>query len=588
MVQLNTNYDKDLKQRIFVLKGEETYARTTDVLASLVSDYNDCGTRLMYARVGIEIEVLRNFGDGFIYIYDNNQQIHTYDLPWFDSVSEMQQYYNTEEWANKGVTYYDGKLLIGSDSILTSGFNLAYDMEHNIKVKYSGTKYCLGSTSEILTFNMPTPELFNGTLTFTSGSDNRYDTGATIDDLVVTYVSNGSATNDKIIKIYEGNTLLADDITVPNNTPTTVSLDSSLSEGVHTLRAVFLGDDRSTYTETSLDISVGYKVTITSQPQAILNGNQCSITCNVVDYLNNPVVNGAVKCRSSPSSIVSSTFYTGSNGNATLTDCVLTTSNCYIDYTSTGSVTYSSSKITTNVVTITGITMDTSDAYIGNMESMNITGSVTSNVSAEGLAVQYNYNGFTNSVRVNSNNAFIVTIQGDSELGDKQLTVSCAGISKTKPIHNVYAYWNRGIKEINLNYSMLYGQFHMSSKYYVITPNVGQTAQLRLTPPEYTQYQNISYELSFDVNNINESTLGFGKLGLDGTYYEEEKSIAVLPYYANVKIKVSGEVLVWVNGEIVYSSINMMDNTPVILVSGDNPYRSLGISNLVWKRIWDE
>ena len=36
MSKLGTVYDKDLKQKVFYLRGEENYAHTTDITASIV------------------------------------------------------------------------------------------------------------------------------------------------------------------------------------------------------------------------------------------------------------------------------------------------------------------------------------------------------------------------------------------------------------------------------------------------------------------------------------------------------------------------------------------------------------------------
>ena len=44
MVQLNTTYDSSIHQKIFVLKGDEAYARTTDTIATLITDFDNYAT----------------------------------------------------------------------------------------------------------------------------------------------------------------------------------------------------------------------------------------------------------------------------------------------------------------------------------------------------------------------------------------------------------------------------------------------------------------------------------------------------------------------------------------------------------------
>ena len=83
MVQLNTTYDSKIHQKVFVLKGDEAYARTTDTIATLITDFGDYDSHINYCHVGLEIQVLRELGKSHLFIYCDDELI--YKIPWADS-----------------------------------------------------------------------------------------------------------------------------------------------------------------------------------------------------------------------------------------------------------------------------------------------------------------------------------------------------------------------------------------------------------------------------------------------------------------------------------------------------------------------
>ena len=580
MVQLNTTYDKDLKQRVFVLKGEETYARTTDVLASLVSDYADCSTRMNYARVGIEISVLRNFGDGYIYIFDNDEQIHTYDLPWFDEVSEMESYYGTEDWEENGVIYSNGKLLIGTDSILTSGFNLAYDVEHNIKVKYSGNKYCLGSSSETLTFEMPVPELYESTLTMESGSDNVYIKRSEVTDITIEYTSKGEMINTKTVQLYNNGVLIDDDLELTKGVSSTITFSSgTLNIGLNSLRAVFIGDDESTYAETSLDISIGCQIEVTDYPTVLISGNTGSAKCTITDYFNNPITTGKVKARRYDATDISSEVSLDNDGKATISPISITSSKWRIAYVYDSGIPYSSEWITTTIANVTGISLGTSDAYVGNYGEVIVNGNLQSDVDASGLKVNYSYNSESYETTVKSGNTFSIPISGDSVYGDKTLTVSCGTYSASKTIHNVFYYWNKGVQEIQKNYyKMVDGDFSDGANWYHIHPYERTTAKFMLT---YPYLLSVGYDMSFKVtDNIDELKIGVGRADRSGNITVEGTDICTPTKNSIVRIvSYSSTKKVYLNGTEVFSTTSDR-GFPVLLISSLYYNSVLGFNEL--------
>ena len=296
MVQLNTTYDSSIHQKVFVLKGDEAYARTTDTIATLITDFGDFDNHISYCHVGLEIQVLRELGDSHLLITVDGESLEP--IPWSDSgMAEIID----SDWNEKGVYWIDGKLVIGkyeeSDYseldendptiIDSTGLYLLYDVEHKIEVRYEPNEYCLGSSAKPIVFTVPTPDKFASDLTFNK-TNPRYAPNTTINDITLTLTCENDLTSAKSVKIYDdiGETsVLLDTVQLVRNTPLTLSL-SGLEDGLHSIRAFWQGDDESYSSEKSIDVSVGYKIANLEYSSYILEGDYGYLSCNVLDYFN--------------------------------------------------------------------------------------------------------------------------------------------------------------------------------------------------------------------------------------------------------------------------------------------------------------
>lgn len=280
MVQLNTTYDSSIHQKVFVLKGDEAYARTTDTIATLITDFGDFDNHISYCHVGLEIQVLRELGDSHLLITIDGESLEP--IPWSDSgMGEIID----SDWNEKGVYWENGKLLIGKYSLnplVNTGLYLLYDVEHKIEVRYEPNNYCLGSSAKPIVFTVPTPDVFTSTLTL-----NPLTTRFAPDDEVdmkLSFDCDNQTTTAKSVRIYD-NDVLVETVEVTQDIFTMLEL-GVLSTGLHTIKAVFEGDDEAYASETSLDISVGYKITNLQYPPSLFSGETGSVSCNVLDYFN--------------------------------------------------------------------------------------------------------------------------------------------------------------------------------------------------------------------------------------------------------------------------------------------------------------
>lgn len=386
MVQLNTTYDSKIKEKIFILKGDEGYARTTDVIANLITDFDDYDTHISSCHVGVEIQVLRELGESTIDIYINDE-VKT--IPWsYDNMDEIID----STWNENGVYWENGKLIIGkyetSPELIETGLYLPYDVEHTIRVRYNGNKYCLGSSSKPIVFTVPTPNAFRSMLTLSSESP-RYAPNTEIDDLSLLFQCENQIEEPKTVKIYDDDTLLAT-ATVEKDVPTTVNV-GVLSDGLHTLKAVFDGDDEAFGSTTQYYVSVGYNIGNLEYPSSVINGATGTLSCKVTDYFNEPLIGYGI-CVSEYTdgegwSEISQTVESDSDGLVTIDPVYFTNKPFAVTIGSSYMDTH-----TTNVISPTSLSMNLGSQYVVPSSSTTITGAVYSNgsiIPVEGIGITF-------------------------------------------------------------------------------------------------------------------------------------------------------------------------------------------------------
>ena len=128
MAKLITTYDSTLKEKVFVLKGEEAYAKSTDTVLTELPREEDWNRYLDYMLIGFEVDVHRNIGESSIVLYDNDDVIDVIPFDLGSTSVRWEKYYDedTGEWVDNRM-------------------KLAYGVEHNIYAKYMGNKQCLKS-----------------------------------------------------------------------------------------------------------------------------------------------------------------------------------------------------------------------------------------------------------------------------------------------------------------------------------------------------------------------------------------------------------------------------------------------------------
>lgn len=436
MVQLNTTYDKQLKEKIFVLKGDEGYARTTDVIATLITDFSDYDTHISTCHVGLEIEVLREFGDSQLHIYVDGEVT---TIPW--SHENMATIIDST-WNERGVYWENGKLIIGKQqiypSLIETGIYCLYDVEHTIKVKYDGNKQCLGS-SDTIVFTVPMPDTFKSTLTFTSPSQ-RYAPTTEINDIEISFIGEHSSLEEKTVSIYLDSTFYDTVSLRPNDTSETLNL-TGLTDGLHTITALFDGDDEFYASQTEYQISIGYNIVNLDYSPYIIQGNSGYLSCTVLDYFNEPFVGlglSVVEDNGGWQPISSDTNLTDSYGSVTIEPVYYSSREFAI---STG--TWYSERHTIDVISPTNISLELSNPITIGTESTTLNGTLMQNdspIQVSGIRVTVTGTNLQ-TVETDENGNFSCTLSSPY-VEDVTITASVSNISASILWRRVYVWWS--------------------------------------------------------------------------------------------------------------------------------------------------
>ena len=457
MAKLTTTYDSTLKEKIFVLKGEEGYARSTDcILEEVLHDGErraDWNTDIRKMKLEFHIDVLRDIGASYVTLYDNDDVIAVYD---FDT--------NTHAI----------DLIYDEDTGIDNRIELAYDVEHHIYAKYMGNKQCLKSQSKSYMVSEPLPSSYDSSIEIEG--DTLYNVDATAEFTV--RLVGADYYSDQEIVIYDNNTRVGT-VRTDVNGEATVTIEN-LVEGKHTLLARFVGTDHLSSAEESIEYSAGAILSIINYPSYQINAEHMNLTVKLIDYCNNPLVGETVNTQEyllvngQYAWFDEGTGVTDANGEAiidtargNITSQVIINPNYFSGrfrarYNSMGLI---SDEVNINPYTGVTISLTQPSTSIGYGKSLTLTGQV-SNVSE---AVTVSLNQGLGTVKTDTNGNFSATYNGTGA-GDITVTASISNVSSSVTVEDLWQYWkapstiiNRDYRLHNANLTNLSNGFRLSS-----------------------------------------------------------------------------------------------------------------------------
>lgn len=408
MGRVSVAYDKKLKAQVLKVRGDERYTRSTKTILGL-------GTSVNHEEnfdLPIHVDVYRDVGDGSLIIYDNDVVFSVID-----------------DWASTDA---------GRDITL---YELNYDIDHNIYVKYTGNGKCSPSLSKTEKINVKNPNVTTATITF--------DAVSTSDSTLTAQISLSNTLNHDYNKNQDINVYYDDILIDTYNTGNSESIDvtySSLGDnGLHQLKAVFEGSNHLSEITNTYDISVGYKLEVLEYPALAFNAESATFKVQISDYLNNPISNKEV----TGYSYVGETSY--SMGSETSDENGLVEITETIDVSSCGgkfkftSQNATDIEITIPIVNVTSINLTASgeNMYIG--ESKLFTATINQQIANVPVTFTDVNANSSETIYTNSKGVAQISVMGHGR-GRINFQASCAEVSTSLEQLDFITYWSKSEK----------------------------------------------------------------------------------------------------------------------------------------------
>ena len=254
MVRISTQYDNTIVNdkevgKVFMIRGDEGYARTTDVVFGIITDDSSADSVQGY-KVAFYYDVLRDVGSSTVILYDNDVVIKEFD---WSSDNGMQYIGTTNDHT-----------VIDPNTCLY----LPYDEEHKLWMKYNGNTHSLYSKSKQSSVYCDLPLEFYTNIAFSDvellGDDMSFNLTLTIHGQVT------SATYGKGIEIYLDDEYI-ETVSTPDDSNVVECELSGIEDGHHMITAIVVGDEEIYTATNNYEFDSGYDISIVSYPQPFIN-----------------------------------------------------------------------------------------------------------------------------------------------------------------------------------------------------------------------------------------------------------------------------------------------------------------------------
>lgn len=444
MVRVTTVWDKieDNQVKVFMVRGDEAYARTTDVLFSLKPTTNDAVNGFVATAI---VDVLRDTGTSTITIYDGDDVLSVVDWTYSNSNMEI------------------------------SLPRLSWDIEHKLWCRYNGNTQCLKSKSDTISVSKKNPDLTDTSITNRTSTVNYVATDNITISARLNRASGSASLQGREISFY------VDGINKGTANTTNTSGDVSknigtLSNGIHEVAVVFDGNSPLGSSEMKFNISVGYKLEIIEYPKTFINHINNTVKVKISNYMREPVPSKSI-------SFAGKTATSDANGIATFSNITSITNNTAYYCSCQG---YTSDSIVMKSATLTGISIDTDDGITVNGMIEPVTISVSGSGTLSDIPITLT-GAMTGTYTTNRNGVVNVTYMGSSS--------GNAFIEATLP-DTTLEPTTRTVSTVI--YDLLY--YAKARKFNNTQPNltrvtVEESSSFIITPTDARQYGSVRYDM---------------------------------------------------------------------------------------------
>lgn len=276
MVRISTQYDNTIVNdkevgKVFKIRGDEGYARTTDVVFGIITNDSSADSVQGY-KVAFCYDVLRDVGSSTVILYDNDVVIKEFD------------------WSSDNGMQYIGTTNDHTEIDPNTCLYLPYDEEHKLWMKYNGNTHSLYSKSKQSSVYCDLPLEFYTNIAFSDvellGDDMSFNLTLTIHGQVT------SATYGKGIELYLDDEYITTVYTPDDSNVVECELNG-IEDGHHMITAIVVGDEEIYTATNTYEFDSGYDISIVSYPQPFINNLGGDIVVRVL-YNGEPLEDATV------------------------------------------------------------------------------------------------------------------------------------------------------------------------------------------------------------------------------------------------------------------------------------------------------
>ena len=458
---ITTKYDNvnGVKKRVFYVRGDEEYAKSTDIKLSMTTPVAD---GINGFKTSFTINLYRTRGNSTVTLYDNEEVIHMFDTT-------------------------------SSTSTLTlTDQHFSYGNNHDFRAVYHGNVSCHESKSKLVSVSMNPPAELTPSIVWTSSGQINNGDPVPID---FTVTLDDTPLSDCEVSIYIDDDLYDDAVTTDENGQISDEI-TGIEDGSHKLTAIIGSTEQFNGVTSDKTVYVGYDVAITEYPSNFIVGTNNTIKVSVKTFGGVAVNNGTAYIGSNSASV--------SNGVATFTLSSLASDTIYANYYDS-----LSESVTINETTITNITATAPYPYVaeGYTTSVYFTVSGTGNLKDVPVSISVN-NVDKGAIYTDNNGKAYYNLQGTSS-GAVNVKGTVASQNSTVSIEDVFIYYN-GQSDLNLSKSNLFGGVNLITSYNGLSISGVPSPNLKGVSFNIGDVDGVAYSMEFDVTNSDLSEWGIG------------------------------------------------------------------------------
>lgn len=400
MFDVTTRYDNvnGERRKVFIIRGDEAYAKTVDVVLSYTRGTHTNDTIAGFP-VTLNAKLYRNVGDSVLVFYDGEEPI--------DTIA-------THDWQSQ----------------YTLPVRLSWGDTHKITAQYKSNTQSLGKKSKSITLHETIPSSYVPTITFTSSNQINQSTSYTVTGRVQ-FMGENVIDGTEIVISLDGEVIN----TVETTNGTFSCPLGTIGKGTHTVTAETIQSDTMNAKAQSLTLNSGYEITILKYPSTLITDVPSEFKIAVKTNEGNPVSNVTVNFNGT-------NYTTNSQGIVTFNLSTITTG----DFRASCNGSYSD-YVHIESVTLPDIYVTSDERILAQNETLPISINVP---NGSGMKVKvYEDNSPITDLTLDKNGSATYNYNGANN-GEVEIKFATTNLTKTVNVLDTVGYYSQDMGNRNL------------------------------------------------------------------------------------------------------------------------------------------